>query len=1019
MDEGDPNFPGWGRDGRALHKKLPPGMWCVTPQDLRFLRQEVRQAIEHRMVMPIIEPVFDDERPDPFNPEDDRIGPNMYNLTDNYIKPLTLDAGRMSWALLRNPEGLPCDLFITHAWQEGAFEFLDKVLASWPRGKRAAWCCVLAMPQSLPRYINSLIAVPRTSPFALALQNASHMLVVPTQVCSIYSRLWCGYEAYLATYYNKVVITARPPLKRLPSVAVALLTTVTGAVVGFFWSAAGKAAASPTDTFDTWKDVVHSLQVSYALGAKPPFIFEDVAAGCVVLVVLCGRSSRAIAGLNCLGSLALGFILGFWTRIFSTLGFLPLRVVTQDPTGKFLLIPLFFIFLVSSEMDRLHAVQRKQESSSLQLKKGTRVQDATCGNPDDTNTIKGEIADRWSQVEASVQVLLDSGMSTPALREVRQQQFSVRGLADVKLSRCWLALAVWLFHFLLYGCSDALLGGMNGILMGSTVVLWCSAERDDKAFLGSLSAKIVTLAFATCYAISYGFKLKELADVQKALIVDLVLLGVVEQVTKNHTKMAPGMFYGLQFPWTEEMLLSSKFGAEWLTQAMHVAGTLPLDNKVTKVSADPFKITTGNNGGKFLFEVEYQNPSEDLHTRLFAKIPHSMEMATQSDRLSSSVNKQPMEFYELNSSRLLEAELPVKIPRYYFGDISNETSNWILITESVPFKDPKRLDFEGKTRGDPKEQLKPFEIEGPYDKCMDWCLRGTPSEYYMALVKCGARMAGLAKAGKFGDEQLIGKYFENFNAVPKEAFGMQPGCSGQPPNQLKAKLDSAMSFMADTGKALFPSFCGTEAWQNKFRGTMMKLNAYFAEMNCWCHADKDYIAFTHNNLNVDNAYFWRDEAGNLDLGVFDWGSMGSKSLGFKMWWWLYCGEFEEMSANMDRYLDCCVESLQEYGGPRLDKEVLRMQFILTALSQMFGLVAAVGQIYKMCPKKEWPSIKDRYDPRVGENIHGKSTLRLYLQVMRTICLIIEEWKADKVLDEFEAKATSTFCQKKDPSTMTA
>ena len=43
---------------------------------------------------------------------------------------------------------------------------------------------------------------------------------------------------------------------------------------------------------------------------------------------------------------------------------------------------------------------------------------------------------------------------------------------------------------------------------------------------------------------------------------------------KNHEKMAPGMFYGLNFPWTEEMLLSSKFGAEWLTQAMHVAGTL-------------------------------------------------------------------------------------------------------------------------------------------------------------------------------------------------------------------------------------------------------------------------------------------------------------------------------------------------------------------------------------------------------------------------------------------------------------
>jgi len=492
----------------------------------------------------------------------------------------------------------------------------------------------------------------------------------------------------------------------------------------------------------------------------------------------------------------------------------------------------------------------------------------------------------------------------------------------------------------------------------------------------------------------------------------------VEQVMTNHTKMAPGMFYGLNFPWTEEMLLSAKFGADWLTQAMHVAGTLPSDNKVIKVSADPFKITTGNNGGKFLFEVEYLHSSPDLHTRLFAKIPHSMEGQTQSDRLSSSVNKQPMEFYELNSSRLLEATLPVKIPRYYFGDISNETSNWILITESVNFRDPQRLDFEGKTRSAPKEQLKAFEIEGPYDKCMDWCLRGEASEYYLTLVRCGARIAGLAKAGQFGPLELLGKYFENFGAVPKEAFGMKPACTGQPPNQLKVKLDSALSFMADTGKVLFPNFCSTQAWQDKFRQTMTKLNAYMAEMNYWCHSDAEYIVFTHNNLNVDNGYFWRNEAGALELGVFDWGSMGSKALGFKMWWWLYCHDFEGMSGNMDKYLSCAVETLQEFGGPSLDKEVLRMQFILTGLQQMFGLVAAVPQIYKMCSKKEWPSIKDRFDPRIGENIHGKSTLRLYLQVMRTIVLILEEWKADQVVDEFEEKVTKLLgTSKKDASTM--
>lgn len=51
--------------------------------------------------------------------------------------------------------------------------------------------------------------------------------------------------------------------------------------------------------------------------------------------------------------------------------------------------------------------------------------------------------------------------------------------------------------------------------------------------------------------------------------------------TAPKTHLRPkGMIYGLQFPWTEDMLLSSKFGAEWLTQAMHVAGTLPKERVV-------------------------------------------------------------------------------------------------------------------------------------------------------------------------------------------------------------------------------------------------------------------------------------------------------------------------------------------------------------------------------------------------------------------------------------------------------
>jgi len=125
----------------------------------------------------------------------------------------------MSWALLRNPAGLKCDLFVTHAWIEGIFELIDKLLSSWPRGKNACYVCALSNPQNLN--IAELIKTPKDSPFALCLKSASIMLVVPNHHGSIYSRLWCVYEAWFACELEKVILTAVPPIG--PRVVRALL----------------------------------------------------------------------------------------------------------------------------------------------------------------------------------------------------------------------------------------------------------------------------------------------------------------------------------------------------------------------------------------------------------------------------------------------------------------------------------------------------------------------------------------------------------------------------------------------------------------------------------------------------------------------------------------------------------------------------------------------------------------------------------------------------------------------------
>ena len=139
-----------------LHETVHPARWCITFADLKFFRSEVHKAIQ------------DGQN---FQENFSEYGPSIYAVNEHYIKPVTAAAGKMSWALMMNPHGLDCDLFITHAWQEDVFEFTDKVLTSWPWRARHAWCCMLANPQNLD--IGALLQSPSMSPFALACRAPS------------------------------------------------------------------------------------------------------------------------------------------------------------------------------------------------------------------------------------------------------------------------------------------------------------------------------------------------------------------------------------------------------------------------------------------------------------------------------------------------------------------------------------------------------------------------------------------------------------------------------------------------------------------------------------------------------------------------------------------------------------------------------------------------------------------------------------------------------------------------------
>uniref|UniRef100_A0A7S1LGM1 Uncharacterized protein n=1 Tax=Alexandrium catenella TaxID=2925 RepID=A0A7S1LGM1_ALECA len=455
----------------------------------------------------------------------------------------------------------------------------------------------------------------------------------------------------------------------------------------------------------------------------------------------------------------------------------------------------------------------------------------------------------------------------------------------------------------------------------------------------------------------------------------------------NHEKKAKGMIYGFEFPWTADLL--KEMGPAWLTKAFHAAMTLPKSNKVTKIK-DVKEYIGGGNCAKMTFEVEYAKKSDKLHTKLFAKMPFPLSGKTLSDRMASSVMQQGSDILEINVSRLFEAALPFPIPKYYFGDSSNETTNWIQITERIPFD----------------EKVGEKQFDPAYEKMQDWELKGPHEEYYYCLVKNGARMAGMGKSGKLLPLEVLHKFYDTPEWRGPEMWGMGPHNTGLSDSEFKAKIKMGAEFISEVAKAIFPDYCATPAFVASYKKILAITNMYTAEINYWVNRNHDYIAWSHGNLNVDNVFFWRDADKALNIGVLDWGGARCDSMGWKLWWWLYCCEYDFLSSNIDGMIDAFIKEYNESGGPLLDHEELKWQFTLSALSQGVGLLGAVPQIYKMCAKKQWPTIKERKDDRIAKNVDGKNTLRVYIGTFINICQMIHDWGLEAKLDKWVEELTA-------------
>ncbi|CAK0825698.1 unnamed protein product [Prorocentrum cordatum] len=397
------------QDGEAVHRTVPPERWCLFRKDFAQFQRVVRNAIFAGAIVPTRSDRFDLKCPT-------TIGPSIYTVVDQFIKAVTLKAGSVSWALMLHPGGVPCDLYITHAWAEGVHEFVDKVWNSWPRGAGAAYCCFLSNPLNLN--IADLIATPSSSPFAKALSSARCMLVIPNHEVSIYRRMWCCYEAYLGYSLDKEIYTATASIQRPFHLALMFLAYEAIFIVMML----------------VFAYMFHCLQIqSPMLEVERAMSFPVCLFGWFVSVGLPRKWMVITCNVLCALSAAC------WCAACVYESFWQGHV-----TYRAVVLPLIFsVITLASVLD--DALRRKRREESRQLTQGFkgRMRDASCSSSEDRGRILDEVsmAGVEQQVDEAIAVLVIARISTKSLRNASMlANRPLEGIGDSKFD--WLLAGV-------------------------------------------------------------------------------------------------------------------------------------------------------------------------------------------------------------------------------------------------------------------------------------------------------------------------------------------------------------------------------------------------------------------------------------------------------------------------------------------------------------------------------------------------------------------------------------------------
>jgi len=488
-------------------------------------------------------------------------------------------------------------------------------------------------------------------------------------------------------------------------------------------------------------------------------------------------------------------------------------------------------------------------------------------------------------------------------------------------------------------------------------------------------------------------------------------------------KVRPGIHWGIPFPHNFEMIREA--GPEWLTKAFHVAGTLPRGNsvvslKVHELSTDSCAAESmGGQGMKGWLEVEYEKPHPQLHTDLFVKLP--FPYTPQNERKKNSFDVMPDES-EILVNRLLGPAFPFKIPKYYFGDISHETSNYILISEKIAYKTAPWLE------GGRDMRIEPYEIEPRIVKFKDYEMPEDGFRQYEAAMRALGRMVAAYHEGGLGSKELLlhlvyrqkespieGIGHQAFNDAIAAAgniasamapvFGGEASVVGMAQQADDQQLTLAEMFASQaiefvlTAKGIFPDLASDIDYLKQWFRETTEVAYDSWEVKIYVSLDPAFTSLLHGNLAADNAWYWRNGEGVLEAGLLDFGGCGHTNIAANMYMSWIMGEPQMLRDHWQDLARAFVEGVRDGGGPEsITEEQMRVCVALSMASSNPLVGGNVQQLLKIMKKPEWAEVKDRWDPVVNERFLPRNytcAIRTAMTIWRDMDLygLYKEWRA--------------------------